>query len=148
MADNEYYDCYGCYDPIKMLAEKLYITKQETLEFADILNQYEYFSRAAADLYRQYGRRDKYVEYLEKHLNKSSKEYVELIQCHCEDGNEEKACLVAEQGMEKCKDDLTEIFRFLLQDAKKSGDTERYKKFYASAKRRRNVNLTRIEEAL
>lgn len=73
---------------------------------------------------------------------------MELIQCHCEDGNEEKARLVAEQGMEKCKDDLTEIFRFLLQDAKKRGDTERYKKFYTSAKRRRNVNLTRIEETL
>lgn len=144
---NDYYDRYGCYDPIKELAEKLYITEKETLEFADLLNKQGTYARQAADLYRQYGRIDKYVQYLETHLDRSSKEYVELIQCYCDTGDEAGARKIAEQGLKQCKDDLTELFIFLLREAKASGDEERYKKVYASAKRRKMVDIHRIESA-
>lgn len=80
-------------------------------------NECGLYARQAADLYRQYGRNDKYVQYWETHLNKSSKEYVELIQCYRDSGNETGACEIAEQGLKKCKDDLTDLFAFLLQDA-------------------------------
>lgn len=148
MISNEYYDCYGCYDPIKELAGKLYITDKETLEFADLMNEREYCAREAADLYRQYGRTDKYVQYLETHLNKGSKEYVELIQCYCDAGNKAGAREIGELGLKQCKDDLTELFIYLLRDARECKDEGRYKKLYASAKRRRGANIVRVDEAL
>ena len=147
VVSHEYYDCYGCYDPIKELAEKLYITEEETLEFADLLNEHEYYAREAADLYRQYGKTDKYIRYLETHLNRTSKEYVELIQCYCEAGNKAGAHEVAEQGLQQCKDDLTDLFIFLLQEAKACKDEKQYKKLYASAKRRKMADIVRINEA-
>ena len=143
---HEYYGCYGCYDPMKKLAEKLYITDEETLEFADLLNERETYAREAADLYRQYGRIGKYVTYLETHLDRSSKEYVELIQCYCDAGNNVRACEIAEQGLKQCKDDLTEFFIFLLRETKASNDEEQYKKLYASAKRRKMVDIVRINK--
>ncbi|MDO4336889.1 MAG: hypothetical protein Q4C91_02245, partial [Eubacteriales bacterium] len=148
MVSHEYYDCYGCYDPVKDLAEKLHVTQEEKLEFADILNESGYYAREAADLYRQYGRTDKYVRYLETHLDKASREYVELAQYYYGNGNEAGAREIAEQGLAKCRDDLTELFIFLLQDAKSCGDEERYKKFYASAKRRKKADIVRINEKM
>lgn len=148
IVSHEYYDRYGCCDPIQKLAEKLYITDAEVLEFADILNEHGYYAREAADLYRQYGRRDRYIQYLETHLDRSSKEYLELIQCYCKDGNEAGARETAEQGLGKCKDDLTELFIFLLKDADKNGDKEKYKKLYASAKRRKMADIVRVDEAM
>lgn len=148
MVSHGYYDCYGCYDPVKELAEKLFITPEEILEYADMLNESDYYAREAADLYRQYGRTDKYVRYLETHLDRASREYVELAQYYYHDGNKVDARKIAEQGLEKCKDDLTELFIFLLQDAKSCKDEERYKKFYASAKRRKKADIVRINEKL
>lgn len=148
MVTHDYYDCYGCYDPIRELAEKLYITNEETLEFADLLNECSLYARQAADIYRQYGRNDKYVQYLETHLNKSSKEYIELIQYYHDSGNEAGAREIAEQGLKQCKDDLTDLFVFLLKDAIVCEDKERYKKFYASAKRRKMVDIVRLNKAL
>ncbi len=148
MISHGYYDSYGCYDPIKELAEKLYITDKETLEYADLLSEHGTYAREAADLYHQYGKTDKYIQYLETHLHKSSKEYVELIQCYCDAGDNVKAHEIAEQGLRKCKDDLTELFIYLLREAKACKDGERYKKLYASAKRRKMVYIERIDEAV
>jgi len=148
MLSHEYYDCYGCYDALKELSKKLYITDTEILEFADMLNHYKYYAREAANLYRKYGREDKYIQYLQTHLGKAAREYVELIQCYCAEGNEEGARQTAEQGLADCKEDLTDIFIFLLQDAKRSGDEVRYKKFYASAKRRRKADIMRIDKEM
>lgn len=55
---------------------------------------------------------------------------------------------VAEQGLKQCKDDLTEIFIYLLREAKAYKDEERYKKLYASAKRRKMADILRINEAV
>lgn len=144
MIGHDYYDCYGCYDPIKELSEKLYITDEEVLEFADLLNQYDRYAEKAAKIYRKYGKMDKYVQYLETHLGKTAKEYIALIQCYCDAGNASGAREIAERGLKQCKDDLTELFIFLLKDAKVCGDEERYKRFYASAKRRRMVDIRRV----
>lgn len=143
-----YYDCYGCYDPIEELAKKLYITEEETLEYADLLNERGCYAREAAELYLQYGKTDKYVRYLETHLGRSSKEYVELIPYYYNGGKKTRAREIAEQGLKQCKDDLTDLFIFLLQDAKACNEEERYKKFYASAKRRKLVDIARVNEAM
>lgn len=144
MIAHHYYDQYGCYGPIKELSEKLYITDAEVLEFADLLNKYDRYAKKAAAIYRQYGKMDKYVQYLETHLGKTAKEYVELTQCYCDAGNENGAREIAERGLKQCKDDLTELFIFLLKDAKACKNEERYKKLYASAKRRRKVDISRV----
>lgn len=105
-------------------------------------------AREAADLYREHGRMEQYVHYLETHLGKFSKEYLELIEYYCTVGDESKARHVAREGLKNCKDDLTELFIFLLQDAKKYGEDEEYKKLYASANRRNKANIVRINKSL
>ncbi len=122
----------------------LYISDVEVLEFADLLNKYDRYAEKAAEIYHKYGKTDKYVQYLETHLGKTAKEYIALIQCYCDAGNEAGAREIAERGLKQCKDDLTELFILLLKDAKVCGDWERYKKLYASAKRRRMVDISRV----
>lgn len=71
-----------------------------------------------------------------------------LIAYDKEHGNLARARQVGERSLEKCKNDLTDIFIFLLEDARKSGDKVRYKKFYSSAKRRRAVDIARVDKVL
>ncbi len=58
-----------------------------------------------------------------------------MMRYYQEQGDSEKARQVAEQGKDRCKDDPTDIYIFLLEDARKQGDESRYKKLYASARR-------------
>ncbi len=148
MVENTYYDYYGCSDPMYNLEKRLCITENEFLEYADILNEFEYCKEKAARIYHQYGRDEKYVLYLESHLAKESSIYEELIGYYTEHGNKTRALEVAEQALVRCKDDLTNIFIYLLTDAKENGEGDRYKKFYSSAKRRRVVNISKIDKAL
>ena len=104
--------------------------------------------KSAAHLYHKYGRDDKYVSYLETHLGKKSETYVALINYYKEHDNFDGACRVAEQALEKCKDDLTDSFIYLLVDAEKREDKDKYKKLYSSAKRRRLADINRIDQAL
>ena len=148
---HKYYDSYGCGDPMNDLSEKLCITNEEMLAFADILNQYPRYGKKAAKLYRQYGKMDKYVFYLRSHLEKTSEEYVELVRYYSETSNDSEARKVAEQGLKECKDDLTELFIYLLKDAKKCGDVERYKKLYEvqkEGKKWMSVNWKYCSEAM
>ncbi len=52
------------------------------------------------------------------------------------------------QGLEQCKDDLTELFIYLLTDVRANGDMDDYKKLYASAKRRKGADIIKINKAL
>jgi len=143
-----YYDIYGCYDPMMDLSKEICIEPEEFLALAKIMEESGYYEKEAAELYHQYGRDDKYASYLETHLGKESETYAALIKYYKEHNNFDGARQVAEQGLEKCKDDLTDIFIYLLMDAKKNGDEVRYKKFYSSAKRRRGADMIQIDEAL
>ena len=145
--ENDYYDYYGCGDPTGDLSKKLCVTKQEYLALADIMDR-TYHSREAADLYHKYGRDDKYVSYLEDNLGKKSEIYIELMNYYREQGDFENARRVAEQALVKCRDNLTEIFIYLLEDAKEKGDKDKYNKLYASAKRRRGADINWIDRAL
>ena len=148
LVENDYYDYYSCYDPLHDLVEHFCTEPWEYLELADMMESCGYEWRKAADLYLKYGREDKYVDILEVHLEKDSKTYVDLMNYYRKQKMEDEARHVAEQCLEKCKDELTDIFIFLLTDAERNGQAERFQKYYNSAKRRRSVDMGRLEEAL
>ena len=141
---NHYYNNYGCYKAMKELSEKLCFSKEEFLAFADILDKSGWYGKEAAYLYYKYGRDDKYTAYLER----ESKNYIDLMNYYEEQKNFKDARRVAEQALEKCRENLTAIFIYLLSDAKKNGDNERYKKLYSSAKRRKGADIGKIDYAI
>ena len=147
---DRYYERVGCKEMMSELSERLCVSKEEFLAFADMLNQsgsYECEKKAAA-LYHQYGREDKYISYLESHLEKEGKTYAALVDCYQRQGNIDGARKTARQGLEQCRDELTDLFIWLLADARLRGDAEGCKKLYASAKRRRGADITKIDAAL
>lgn len=147
---HRYYERVGCKEMMSELSERLCVSNEEFLAFADMLDQsdrYEYEKKAAA-LYHQYGREDKYISYLESHLEKEGKTYAALVDCYQRQGNIDGARKTARQGLEQCRDELTDLFIWLLADARRREDAEGYKKLYASAKRRRGADITKIDAAL
>lgn len=145
---NRYYESYNCGDIMEELAEKLCTNQEEFLSCADIMDATHSYKEKAAYLYYKYGKEDKYVSYLEANLGRRSKEYAALITYYQEHCRQEDARRVAELGLERCREDLTDSFICLLSEAHKSGDQNRYKKLYASAKRRKHVDIEKINKAL
>lgn len=150
MAAHDYYGSYGCYEPVFALSGKLCTKPEEYLEYAEILEKSSSSSneKRAAYLYLQYGREDKYAAWLEQNLWKSGKRYSELIAYYEKHGRTDDARRIAEQCLKNCRDELTDTFIFLLKDAKKNNEEEKYQKLYASAKRRKGADLGRISRAL
>jgi len=148
MIKHDYYKSYGYYEPMLELSKKMCIKPEEFLAYAEIMEESVYYKKKAAELFHQYGRDDKYVSYLEAHLGRESDTYAALIAYYKEHNNFDRARQVAEQGLENCKDDLTDIFIYLLMDAKKNKDKSRYMKLYSSAKRRRGADIVRIAQTL
>lgn len=148
MIHNEYYERYNCQDVMLELAQKMCTTREEYLVCADIMDASKEYKEQAAYLYYQYGRDDKYISYLETHLDRRSKEYSALITYYQTHDRQEDARRVAEQGLERCREDLTDSFICLLLDAQKGNDQKRFQKLYASAKRRKHVDIEAINSAL
>lgn len=150
LVSNRFYEEIGCREMMWELSERLCVEKEEFLAFADLLNRSDRseYERKAAFYYHQYGREDKYISYLEAHLGKQGKIYAALAECYQKQGNIDSARKTARQGLEQCRDELTDLFIWLLIDARRSGDKESYKKLYASAKRRRGADIKRIDKAL
>ena len=150
MAVHDYYGSYGCYEPVLALSEKLCTKPEEYLEYAEILEKSHSSSneKRAAYLYLQYGKVDKYAAWLEQNLWKKGKRYSELIAYYEKHGRTDDARRIAEQCLKNCRDDLTDAFIFLLKDAKKNNEEEKYQKLYASAKRRKGADFGRISRAL
>lgn len=63
-------------------------------------------------------------------------------------GNIDGARKTARLGLEQCRDELTDLFIWLLADARRNGDKENYKKLYASAKRRQGADIKKIDKSL
>lgn len=145
---NEYYGYYNCGDVMSELVGRLCTNKEEHLACADIMDESGKYKEKAAYLYYEYGREDKYVSYLESHLERRSKEYSALITYYQEHNQQENARRVAELGLEKCREDLTDIFICLLLDAQKECDQKRFQKLYASAKRRKHVDMEKVKDAV
>lgn len=145
---NKYYDSYNCGEVMKELAEALCTNREEYLACADIMDASDRYREKAAYLYYEYGKDDKYVSYLEGHLEWRSKDYTALISYYQEHGRQEDACRVAQLGLERCKEDLTDCFICLLLEAQKNGDQIKFQKLFASAKRRKHTNIEKINKVL
>ena len=150
LACHQFYEKVGCKEMLSELSERLCVRKEEFLEYADLLSRfsrYEYEKKAAL-LYHQHGREDKYITYLETHLGKEGKTYAALMDCYQRQGNLDGARKIAREGLEQCRDELTDLFIWLLADARRNGDANSYKKLYLSAKRRRGADIKKIDMAL
>jgi len=148
IVQHRYYEKYCCGERMSELSGRLCVRKEEFIAFADILNQNNSYQEKAAELYHQYGQDDKYINYLETHLWKQAKTYVNLMNCYRKRGDFEKARKVARQGLEQCRDNLTDLFIYLLIDARENGNMDDYKKLYASAKRRKGADIVKIDKTL
>lgn len=149
IVENDYYDSYGCNDEMEELAEKLCTNQEEFLYYADLLYATDWYKEKGADIYLRYDQDDKYLSYLNMHDVKKNKAYHTLMKYYQEHDQEEKACEVARLGMEKCKDcDVTEMMLLLLLNAKKQGDQKQFNKFLQSARRRKHVDMERINREL
>lgn len=144
--ENGYYDEYGVYDPMWDLANAICSNKEENLKRAEIMMKAGrgYFRAEAAKLYRELGQDDKCAEYFENHLGKTEEPYEILIDYYKE-RNHEKAVEIATQAIQKCQEDQTTFFLFLLQDAKDRGDEAAFKKLMQSAHRRRAVKSAEVD---
>ena len=145
--DNDFYDYYGVYDPMKDLANAICTTREENLKRAEIMMKAGrgYLGADAAKLYRELGEEDKCAEYFEKHLGREEEPY-EILVDYYKDRNHEKAIEIASLAIQKCQKDQTSFFIFLLQDAKDRKDEAMFKKLMQSAHKRRAVKSSVVDE--
>lgn len=145
--DNDYYDYYGVYDPMKDLANAICTTREENLKRAEIMMKAgrRYLGVDAAKLYRKLGEEDKCAEYFEKHLGREEEPY-EILLDYYKDRDRKKAVEIASLAIQKCQKDQTPFFVFLLQDAKERKDEAAFKKLMQSVHRRRAVKSSIVDE--
>lgn len=145
--ENEYYDYYGVYDPMRDLANAVCSNKEENLKRAAIMMKAGrgYFGAEAAKLYRELGEEEKCVEYFENHLGKEEEPYLILIDYY-KNRDYEKAVEAANLAIQNCQKDQTPFFIFLLQDAKDRGDEAVFKKLLQSAHRRKAVRSAEVDK--
>ena len=142
--DNDFYDYYGIYDPMKDLANAICTTREENLKRAEIMMKVGR-GYMAAKFYRELGEEDKCAEYFEKHLGREEEPYEILIDYYKE-RDHEKAVEIAALAIQKCQKDLTPFFIFLLQDAKDHKDEEAFKKLMLSAHRKKAVKSSVMDD--
>ena len=147
--EGDYFDEYGVYDPMKELFSALCISERERIFGADMCFEFgsDYMKKDGARVYLEYGMPEKYYAYLETCLSKDGKPYAELIEYY-RYRNYEKAIETAELAMKKCKGNLTEVVVFLLQDAERKHDSEKYARLMRSAKLRSAINYKEVLERM
>lgn len=145
----DYFDYYGVSDPMKDLMAALCLTPEENLLCADLIFGIgsDYMKRTGAKIYKMYGKMEKYYEYMEQHLDCEEAPYMELIEYY-RNTDTDKAVEIAELGLKQCRNDQTDIILFLLKHAQQAGDKDKFAKLLKSAKLRRSVNYTKVQEQL
>ena len=150
ITDNEYYDEYGVSDPMMDLIRDLPQDREEKLKTAEIMwNGSGFMKKDGAKLFRELGEEGRYIQYLETHLGDDPERYMEVIRYY-EERDPDKAEQIAELAREKCrrayKPGLTDVYAFLVRRAYDTGDIDRLRKLFDSARRRYTVNAERIKE--
>jgi len=150
ITDNEYYDEYGVSDPMMDLIRELPQDREEKLKTAEIMwNGSGFMKKDGAKLFRELGEEGRYIQYLETHLGDDPERYMEVIRYY-EERDPDKAEQIAELAREKCrrvyKPDLTDVYAFLVRRAYDTGDIDRLRKLFDSARRRYTVNAERLKE--
>lgn len=145
----EFFDYYGVYDPMHDLCYALMLTPQEKVEVADFMfgNRSSFLMQEGAKLYKESGQMEKYIWYIEQTLGNKQKPYMEVIYYY-RDKNPARAVEIAERGLEKCRDDQTDIMIFLIQKAKDVGDDDEVKRLLKSAKQRRAVDYLKVQKSI
>ena len=145
----EYYDRYGVVDPMEDLFEALIFNEEERLEAADIIFDIgsDYMKADAVKIYKELGCIEKCIDYIENHLRDKKIPYLDVISYY-KDKNRSKAVDIAELGLKKCKEDQTDIIIFLIRNAIENGDEESTARYLKSAKMRRNVDFSRVQDSL
>ena len=141
--ENDYYDDYGVADSMMDLMDALCLSDDEYLLCADIIfrNGSMYMKKRGAQIYKEYGKPEKYYEFLEETLDKyHAKPYIELFEYY-KDNDPIKAEQIAERSYKDNIGDMTALAIYLLQKAKDRGDEERFETLIRSAKRRRTVDF-------
>ncbi len=148
IVENDYYDYYGCIDPMEDLVKELRTGEQEYLEFADMLCRANRgaCTREAAMLYREHGEEEKYVNYLWDNLGKQNREYIELMDFYEKIEDWADVITVGEIALSKCKEDMTDIFIGLMCAARKQGDTLSVQNYFSVAKKRKKVQRQKVED--
>lgn len=148
--ENEYFDYYGCSDAMQELLAVLCTSKEEWIEAADFMVKLKRSNmwKDGVKIYRRYGEKEKNIDCLKEHLDRESKIYYELILCYDSLGNYEAAEETCRLALEKCKENLTDIFLYLIRSAYKRQDNAAAKKLISRAKLRKSVDVDRLMEAL
>ena len=142
---NDFFDYYSIFDPMKDLMEALCTTTKENLLCADLIYQIGsgYIKQYGAKIYKQYGKPEKYYDYLEQCLNNNLEPYLELIEYY-RNINADKAAEIAELGLKKCHGEQTELFIYLIQYEQMKGNEENIARLIRSAKnRKRRVDVAK-----
>ena len=90
---------------------------------------------------------EKCIDYIESHLRDKKNPYLDVISYY-KDRNRSKAVEIAELGLKKCKEDQTDIIIFLIRNAIENDDEESTARYLKSAKMRRNVDFSRVQDSL
>ena len=145
IVEGEYYDEFGVHDPLEELFHALMLTAEEKIEIADMIFETgsDYTTKDGALLYKESGRLDKYIAYVENRLYKNEAPYMEVIDYY-KDNDREKAIEIAELGMKKCKDDQTELTIFLISSAREDGDKEKEVSLLKSVRTRKAIEFKSI----
>lgn len=143
----EYFDDYSISDPMMELMAALCLNPEEELLCADLIYAIgsDYMKRDGAEIYKKYGKLEKYYEYLEQNLGNEEALYMELIEYY-RDKDPDRAARIAELGLKQCRDDQTNIIIFLMKHAQRTGDKERFDKLLRGARCRRAVNFSKVQE--
>ena len=132
ITDNEYYDEYGVSDPMM-----------------DLIRDLGFMKKDGAKLFRELGEEGRYIQYLETHLGDDPVRYMEVIRYY-EKSDPDKAEQIAELAREKCrrayKPGLTDVYAFLVRRAYDTGDIDRLRKLFDSARRRYTVNAESLKK--
>ena len=150
ITDNEYYDEYGVSDPMMDLIRELPQDREEKLKTAEIMwNGSGFMKKDGAELFRELGEEGRYIQYLETHLGDDPVRYMEVIRYY-EKSDPDKAEQIAELAREKCrrayKPGLTDVYAFLVRRAYDTGDIDRLRKLFDSARRRYTVNAESLKK--
>lgn len=147
MLECEFFDEFGACDPMKDLMHAMCVSGEEKRQCAELLMRTgSYFSqKEAAKLYKELGETEKYISFYEKNFGKTAKPY-QIVADYYKDKDIQKTLEVSRLAIEKCREDLTQFFIYLLEDARDRGDEESFQKLMKSARRRGNVSTGTIEE--
>lgn len=150
ITDNEYFDQYGVCDPMMDLIRELPQDREEKLKTAEIMwTGPGFMKKDGAKLFRELGEEGRYIQYLETHLGDEPEQYMEVVRYY-EKSDPDKAEQIAELAREKCrrayKPGLTDVYAFLVRRAYDTGDIDRLRKLFDSARRRSTVNAESLKK--